>query len=136
MTGKWVDTHVDTDNGQAVSTKWLENGPALKDASSDKPLLDIGGELSLDLSEWMELTVGIDFSSDLYNEEVTTGVAGMNINFQKCASGKPDNCPRNRTWRRCLNRGSDRCRENDTFASDLSASRSFRTHFSSHLNQN
>ena len=80
MTGKWVDTHIGTDNGQAVSTKWAQEGPALKDTSNNKPFLGIGGEFSLDLSEWMELKVGIDFSSDLYDDQLT-GVAGMNINF-------------------------------------------------------
>jgi len=76
MTGGWIGTN----GGQEISTKWAKDGPALKDSSSDKAFLGIGGELSLDLSEWMELKVGIDFSSDLYDDQIT-GIAGMNINF-------------------------------------------------------
>ena len=76
MTGGWIGTN----GGQEISTKWAKESTTLQDSSSEKPFLGIGGEFSLDLSEWMELKVGIDFSSDLYDDQVT-GIAGMNINF-------------------------------------------------------
>ncbi|WP_319525472.1 hypothetical protein [uncultured Desulfosarcina sp.] len=76
MTGQWTDAGY----GQTLSTKWTETVPVLKDSSSNKPSIVIGGEFSLDLSEWMELKVSVDFSSDLYDDQVT-GIAGMNINF-------------------------------------------------------
>ena len=76
MTGKWI-AFPDAPGTESMIKRTV---PSFDEAVTDAPTIAIGSELSLDISEWMELKIGVDFSSDLYDEQII-GVAGMNINF-------------------------------------------------------